>query len=443
MDPSGVNERWLLAWGTGYAAVGAASLSLPLRAIELGAGAFVVGLMASTAAFAGVPGAIAWGRLATHTGRRRPLILVALGSVAAVLAVVPLASSPWTLLVANAALWFVVSAAAPVLNLIVIEGVADAEWDGRIARLNAVQGYGWVAGLVVGTVWTAAAARLRPGASTQEPLFYVLAATAAIALVATIRWYPDRPTTTPERFDRVFHRLDRRDWGAGRFLRSTPYGSARLYWSVREWLGARRRGRRPAAGFGRPLRRYLLAATLFSVGFAVFWGPMPAYLTDVGFTTRTVFVVFLLANAASAVCYTPVGRLVGTYGPYRVQALALAGRVALFPGVAIVGIALPTVPLSALAPAFLLIGVTWAMIAVTATGIVTRLTSGDARGYALGAYTALAGVGTGIGSAAGGALAAVAGYRVAFVGAGIVVGIGLVVVVRSFAGDLKGPARDR
>ncbi|MFC6614549.1 MFS transporter [Halopenitus salinus] len=438
-----MRERWLNAWGTGYAAVGAASLSLPLRAIELGAGAFLVGLMASTAAFAGVPGAIAWGRLAARTGRRRPLILIALGSVAAVLAVVPLASSPWTLLVANAALWFVVSAAAPVLNLIAIEGVPDAEWDARIARLNAVQGYGWVAGLVVGTVWTAAATRLRPGASTQEPLFYLLAATAGLAFLATIRWYPAAPTTSMERFDRVFHRLERREWGAGRFIRSAPYGSTRLYWSVREWLNARRRGRRPASGFDRSLRRYLLAATLFSVGFAVFWGPMPAYLTQAGFATQTVFVAFLLANAASAVCYMPVGRLVGTYGPYRIQALALAGRVALFPGVAFVGVAFPAVSLAAIAPAFLLIGVTWAMIAVTATGIVTRLTAGDTRGYALGAYTALAGVGTGFGSAAGGALAAAVGYRIAFVWAGLVVAVGLVVVVGTFPGDLKVPARGR
>lgn len=38
-------DRWLVAWAMGYAAVGAASLLIPLYAISLGAGAFLVGLM--------------------------------------------------------------------------------------------------------------------------------------------------------------------------------------------------------------------------------------------------------------------------------------------------------------------------------------------------------------------------------------------------------------
>ncbi|MFB6304793.1 MAG: MFS transporter, partial [Haloferacaceae archaeon] len=115
------SDRWLYGWGLGYAAVGGASLLVPLYAIELGAGAFVVGLIAATAAFAGVPGALLWGRLAARTERRRPFVLVTLGATAGVLALVPLLASPWTVLVANAALWFVVAAAAPVLNLIAIE----------------------------------------------------------------------------------------------------------------------------------------------------------------------------------------------------------------------------------------------------------------------------------------------------------------------------------
>ncbi|QHS15934.1 MFS transporter [haloarchaeon 3A1-DGR] len=416
-----MTERWLLAWGTGYAAVGAASLLIPLYAIELGAGAFLVGAMASTAAFAGVPGAILWGRLAARTRRRRPFVLVALASVAGVLGVIPLLGSPWTLLVANAALWFVVSAAAPVLNLIVVEGAPAADWDVRIGRLNAVQGYGWVAGLVLGTVWTATVARMLPAATAQELLFLVLAATSAAATLAAVRWYPERPTTSPERFARVFHRLNRTDWGAGRYLRATPYGTTRLYWGIREWVDARRRGRQPGGSFDAPLRRYLIAVALFSVGFAVFWGPMPVYLTESGASTGTVFVLFLLANAGSAVCYSPVGRIVGQRGPYALQAVALGGRALLFPGIAVVGIAAPAIAPYANAVGFTLIGVTWALIAVTATGIVTRLAAEPVRGYALGAYTAIAGIGTGLGSVLGGGVAEVAGYPATFAGAGLVV----------------------
>jgi MFS family permease len=57
-------DRWLAAWGLGYVAVGAASLLIPLYAISLGAGPFLVGVLAATAAFAAVPGALLWGYLA-------------------------------------------------------------------------------------------------------------------------------------------------------------------------------------------------------------------------------------------------------------------------------------------------------------------------------------------------------------------------------------------
>lgn len=60
-------DRWLYGWGLGYGAVGAASLLVPLFAITLGADAFTVGVIAATAAFAGVPGALLWGWLVAKT----------------------------------------------------------------------------------------------------------------------------------------------------------------------------------------------------------------------------------------------------------------------------------------------------------------------------------------------------------------------------------------
>jgi len=115
-----MSDRWLAGWGVGYAAVGAASLLVPLYALALSGGPALVGLLAATAAFAGVPGALVWGRLAARVERRRPFVLVALGATTLVLAAIPFVASPW-LLVVNAALWSVVSAAAPVLNLIVVD----------------------------------------------------------------------------------------------------------------------------------------------------------------------------------------------------------------------------------------------------------------------------------------------------------------------------------
>jgi predicted MFS family arabinose efflux permease len=91
---------------------------------------------------------------------------------------------------------------------------------------------------------------------------------------------------------------------------------------------------------------------------------------------------------------------------------------------------------------FLGIGVSWAVIAVTATGLVTRLSAAADRGEAFGLYTAVTGLGTGAGSIAGGALAGRVGYGVTFGTAGLVVlrsaGV-LVADARAERGPVGGP----
>ena len=129
-------DAWLYGWALGYAAVGAASLLVPLYAVDFGAGALVVSLIAATAALAGVPGAILWGKLVARTQRRRPFVIVALGLTTGVFLSLPFLASPWTVLAANAALWFVIAAAAPVLNVIVVERYEPSAWSRRFGLLN-------------------------------------------------------------------------------------------------------------------------------------------------------------------------------------------------------------------------------------------------------------------------------------------------------------------
>lgn len=147
---------------------------------------------------------------------------------------------------------------------------------------------------------------------------------------------------------------------------------------------------------------------------------MPAYLGEArGLPDGPVFVLFLLANGGSAVTYARVDDAMRRFGPAPTQSAALAARVVLFPLVGVVGAS--ALGLTAVAAGFLLIGVTWAIIAVTTTGIVTRLAPEHERGDALGLQVALAGLANGVGSALGGLLAAVVGYALTFALAGVVV----------------------
>lgn len=426
------SDTWLYGWAAGYAAVGAASLLVPLYAIDLGAGAFIVSLIAATAAFAGVPGAILWGRLVARTNRRRPFVLVALGLTGGVLLVAPFLTSPWTVLVANAALWFVVAAAAPVLNLIVVEGYRPQEWPVRFGRLNAYQGYGWLAGLVAGAAWSAAAgSAFGLGPLAAKRLFFVAGGvTALLGFFLVYLRYPERPRTTERRFVRLLADLQQNGLVAGRSTRAVPFGPSRVYWGLRSLRVDGDAGRRLRNRFTGPLARYLAAATLFFAGFAVFFAPLPAFLTDVGYDTDQVFALFVVSSAASAVAYTRVGSLVARVDALRLQTGALVSRAALFPLVAaVVAVVRPPDGVVVVGVLFAAIGLSWAVIAVTATGLVTNLAPESGRSEALGAYTALGSLGGGLGSAVGGVVAGAVGYLAAFVLAAACVLVAVAAVV--------------
>ena len=432
-------DGWLYGWALGYAAIGAASLLVPLYAIDLGAGALVVSLIAATAAFAGVPGAILWGKLVTRTQRRRPFILVALGLTAGVFLSLPFLNSPWTVLAANAVLWFVVAAAAPVLNVIVVEGYDPAQWTQRFGLLNHYQGYGWLAGLVAGGLWsTVAAAGFALTALTAKRLFFVLSAVVALGGVAVVLLrYPEATTITDQRFGRLSRRFRPSNGTSARSTRAVPFGPGRIYWAFRD-LGFGRTGgaRRTTRGvvsrlrrrFSGSLLRYLLGAVVFFAGFSAFFGPLPAYLVDAGYATDEVFALFILSSAASAVAYTAAGTAASKYEPFRLQAGALLFRAGAFPVVAVTGAAVaPPVGPIVVGILFLAIGGSWAVIAVTATGLVSRLAPDSVRAEALGVYTAVGSLGGGVGSVFGGAIADWIGYLPAFVVAGGFVVVGFLV----------------
>lgn len=419
-------DRWLLAWGAGYAAVGAASLLVPLYAITLGADAFLVGSIAATAAIAGVPGALLWGRLAERTGRHRSFVLISLGLSTVALATIPFASSVAIVLVANALLWFAVSAAAPVLTLLAVADAHEHDWDQRIGVLNTYQGYGWLLGLLAGATWNALGSTVVPASDAQRLFFFALAATTALAFVTSYRLFPGTAISVVE-FGRSRRSIDRLVRGAGRRVGLNPISPLRVFWSVRKL-----HPRALVHAFPRQLLGYLAAIFLAFTGFATFFGPLPAYLaTDVRLGTGDIFTVFLVSSAASALCYTRAGQLSKRRGPYLPQFGALGTRALLFPIIGITTL-LPTGELTVLLVCFALVGISWAVIAVTAAGIVTRLAPTNLRGDALGAYTALSGLATGIGSLFGGAIATGFGYIVTFGIAGGLVFVGLAVAYRQY-----------
>jgi len=435
-----VSDRWLYGWGLASVGLGGASLIVPLYAVELGGGPITLGILAAAAAAVGAPGALLVGRLADRTGHRRGYVLGAIGVVAAGLGVVAAVDSIPVVVAANAAIWFAFAAATPVLTLLAVVGAPEADWSDRIARLNEWQGVGWALGLLVGSLVVAGGERLLglDALALQRVVCLVCAASAGVGGLVAARTLPADPGAgvgpAPRRLRRALR-------GAARFgVRGAGFPFTPTRTDPRG-LHPRRFVRR----FTPALALYFTAVTLVFAGFGAFFAPLPAYLGAAGFGDDAVFGLYLALNVGAALCFGVAGTLVERYDVTLVHAGGLTVRGVTLPAVVLVGGVLATT-----LPLFVVIGLTWAVIAVSAATLVTQLAPPIVRGEALGVYSALSTLASGAGSVVGGWLAAT-GYSRAFGLAGglIFAGVGVVLVVRrrvtdgSAATERAGDSADR
>lgn len=429
-------HRWLVAWGLGSIAVGAASLLVPLYVVQLGGTPLDLGLLGAVAAFIGAPGALAWGRLADRTRNPRGIILASLVGVGGLLGAIPLLSSIPLLILLNALLWLVFAAAGPVSTLLVVADVPEREWNREIALLNKYQGYGWAGGLLLGILWSMTVGQFWSSTLTQRTLFLVCGGAAILAAVLLGRWMPhpsvrqlDR--TDPKQVARLLS-AGRRGIRGSTFL----FNPNQLFWSTRNV-----HPKRLAERFTSTLATYYFGVKLVFIGFAAFFAPLPLYLTDIGFSSDLVFGLYLVSSLGSAAFYTPAGTLSSRIDLRVLQSVALVSRGLLMPLVAIVGAALAAGLVRSLVMGllFLGIGITWAIVAVTAGTIVTRIAPPSIRGEALGMYAGLSAFAGGIGSITGGALAKSLGFTITFGVAGVVIfiGAGLILTLRAISTRTK------
>ena len=433
-----MTKGWLYAWGLGSVALGGASLIIPLYVVALGGTPFTLGVLAAVAAFVGVPGALVFGRLADRTGKRRLFVLGALGLVAAMLLLMPAVDSIAMVVVANGAIWFAFAAATPVLTLLAVSDVPPDSWSTRIAILNKYQGVGWALGLLLGAVWTGTAERYLSPGWVFDGFFLLTGICAGIGLIVGVRTFPtdlatQRTDGTPRLSgDRIRRALRRSDRFSVRTV-TFPFTPART-----DFRGLR--FGRLVARFTPELALYFGAVFVFFAGFSGFFAPLPAFLSDTGFTSGEIFLLYLVSSAGAAVAFGTAGRLATRFDVGVFQAAGLLVRGVAIPSVAVVGLLLGATPasLGTTAAVFAVIGLTWAVIAVTAGTLVTRLAPMTVRGEALGVYAALGALAGGFGSILGGYLAAI-DYLLAFGTAGglVVAGAGIVFVVRRRGGYLS------
>ena len=146
------DDRWPYAVAESTLAVTVAGLLVPLRVLAPGGTATDLSVLAAIFSLVGAPAALLAGEYADRTGNRRLVIVAGLAVGALALAGFPLLASAKLVILTNAILALGLAAVTPVAMMLVGEA-AEREWNGRIARLSAVQRYGGTVGLVVGTAW--------------------------------------------------------------------------------------------------------------------------------------------------------------------------------------------------------------------------------------------------------------------------------------------------
>ena len=399
--PAPPNDPYFLAYALANAAQGGASLLTPLFiALVLGGGQREVGLTISLSSVAGVVAGLVWGRLSDRLGRRKPFVLVGFGGVAAGLTAIAGVHSLGALLLAQVALTFLWMAAAAVIPPLAIEGVPRPLWERRLGALNRFGALGWMGGLLLGALWMRGL--VEPAQGTDEValrgLYLLLGALAAVAALLAALWIHE----PPQRVDRRFKGLLPAVALAWERLRFAPIAllhllpTPRTLWS---WL----RGR---TAFGVPLTRFFQSVVVYHVGFSAFWVTMPLYLKDaLRLDPSLIFALFVLHQGTSALMNPYVARLAERYRTRYLHRAFLVLRAAL----TLVAAALPLLQgparLGTLVAFFTLTGVSWAVINVSATAIISKRVRTGRRGQAIGTYQAAIGIGSILGALLGGLLA--------------------------------------
>lgn len=417
-----MTSTWLKAWLLASMAFGGASLIVPLYLVELGGSAFDLGILFATSSFVGVPGALVFGGLADRTGKRRIFVLAAMAITVVTMLLIPALESKLLVIVVHALLWLGFAAAIPVLTLLVVAGEPEDEWSNLIARLNKFQGIGWALGLFVGFVVSVVGAAFVDTITAQRLFFLVCATSAGLGFLLAGRTLPPDRELGEEVTPR---RLRRRVLSSERFnIRGAAFPFTPGKFDPRAL-----RLRRFVERFTPKLALYFGAVFLVFTGFGAFFAPLPAYLTTVGYGSSEIFALYLVLNVGAALFYSRAATLIRRYELVPVHIGGLLTRGGAFPALAAIGLGLggTAVGMGAIGLLFVIIGLSWAVIAVTAGTLVTKLAPPVVRGEALGMYGALVALGGGVGGLVGGWLASI-GFLTTFGVAGGLVVFGASVV---------------
>lgn len=422
-----------------------ATLNLPPIFITeiLGGNVAAVGIASALTSAATVPAAALWGWLSDRYATRKLYLILGYIGFAVPTLLTAFATEVWQYMALALLLGAWSVAGTPVSSTLIMDTVPRTEWDETFGRFNAVNGWGVVAGRVLGLLWIGVAIAWLGNERAQRALWLFSGIISLLSVIWALRVVP-QPRVPKPRPHRAFEPIvvGHAGYTLAERIRFLPQSLYHLpIWRPRQLFGetvphVARQVKRGASGLVRnPLAAYYLASFLMFTMSVMAYTPFAVWQRqELGNSSATVFMVGLVNSVGSALAFRWVGRLIRKHGSIRVQMATVMARVITFAGFAFVGwlgivgvtSVVVLVALNALS------GLGWAGIAVAGNTTVAHLAPRGSEGAAVGTYTSFVSVGSIAGALISGYLVLWMGYEwVFFVGAmGVAVTVGLLALIR-------------
>jgi len=398
-------------------ATGPLSTMVQLYLIQLNGvtqGTIYAGLAVAIFNGVSIPAAIFWGFTTDRLHRRKALIAISYGCMAAALLAFYFASTTTGAIVTYAVFSFISVASATPLNLLIMETGAKGQWAGAFAKLSMMSSVGSVCGLILSTIW-----------SQEFPLILLSVPFSAFALASCALSFItiSEPAIVFERENVVMRKSSffSRLLALPIFFLKVPNTSdfKRVF-----------RGLRSSLTSYVPI--FYISTILFYVSSGLFNTSFVPAMSAYALTSFETFSVILSGVAVQTLSFQGAGRYVSGQSlvTSTAQGLLLRGWSYVIIGAAALILAGPYFIIPALVMYPIAGGLAFAVYYTSSNTMMFNTIQRKNPGSALGVYSAVVGIATMGGSLASGFISVYLGFYTTFVLAGILLFAAVVIIAQ-------------
>ena len=385
---------------------------LPLFVVQVAGGTVTdVGKVNSLVALAGVIGFSFWGNLSDRVKRRRPFLMIGIAGFSLCLFGMGSGENVNQVLKACTLGGFSMAAVIPSATALVMDTVPEERIGYYFGRFYLIGGWSFIIALILGGVWLSLSPVILGTTEAMRSLFTLAAIATILSLILCFLWIkePSRQQINPQReyTPALLGRLS-----VGLIERRVLFYPARsIYFITRPQFF-----QQVVQNLKTTLSLYYACSALLFLSIQIVYIPFPLFLTQIlGATNDQVLWITLARSLVETYFYLRVGQLVQSGNSIHLQAIAATVRIGIFIILTLLALFHPT-PYSLVIITFthLLTGLTWAVIGVSGTTSVARLSPRGQEGGAIGIYNSVIGCSTIFGSLLSVSLVATQGYVVCF-----------------------------